>query len=243
MSSNWLSWFQASPKEREESETRDLLVAAKAAQRTARLGDDAAIQSLASDIIAEVCERHDVTPSVPLSEALFEVIRDLLYFDSLAFDLPTEGDLDTLTIDEGVSLRARLRTHLRFMQARSRLLPLWSDKLTWIFAGMLGYLPPSAFTDLDEDGVASDDSVVFPKARILDLCDNVPEVIERLLCTLYDQDIVEAQLFERVRERIEENLYTASGVPPHRRHDAAGKLVVPTQSKLSDPEALVAAYC
>jgi len=242
VSSNWLSWFQSSPKQREAAETRELVRRARAEGGRATLRDDKAILDLATEIVFEVCERHGVTPAAPLADALYWVIHDLVYFDGLRVDTPAEDDLATLTLDEGVRLRAKLNRHLHYMAAESRLLPVWREKLVWIFSGMLEYFPPSAFTDIDENGIATDDSVVFPKARALDLCDSLPVVLERLLATLYDDDIADARLFEGVRERLTENIHRASGFEPPYQSDTRGKIVLPTKNKLTDPKALVDTY-
>ncbi|MGE0356481.1 MAG: type IV secretory system conjugative DNA transfer family protein [Burkholderiales bacterium] len=242
MSSNWLSWFQPSPKQREAAETRELVRRVRDEGRRATLRDEKAILDLATEIVFEVCERHGVTPAAPLADALYWVIHDLVYFDGLRVETPADDDLATLTLDEGVRLRAKLNRHLHYVAAEDRLLPVWREKLVWIFAGMLEYFPPSAFTDIDEDGHATDDSVVFPKARALDLCDSLPVVLERLLATLYDDDVADARLFEGVRERLTENIHRASGFEPPYGMEARGKLVFPTKSKLKDPGALVDTY-
>src|SRR5204863_10112342 len=67
----------------------------------------------------------------------------------------------------------------------------------------------SAFTDVDEKGVAADDSVVLPEAKAYDLCDNLPEVLDRTLGTFFDADVVNAHLFEILRERFNDNAFRA----------------------------------
>lgn len=238
MSANWKSWLQPSPKAQEEKETRALLLRAETLARTGTFRTEESILDLATEIVVEVCEQHEVTPSAPLGDALYQVIRDLLYAEGFVVDLPKERDLQHLTLEEGVRLRATLRRYIRFEEAQDRLLPIWKEKLVWIFSGMLGYLPPAAFTDIDEYGHAQDDSIVFPAARALDLCDNLPIVLERLLATLYDTDVTDAGLFESVREILGRNLDRASGHTDTR----SGSLVLPTKSRITDPEALVSAY-
>ncbi len=242
MSSNWWSWFQPSPKSREQSENLELVERARRESRRSVFQDDKAASDVAAEIVVDVCEEHGVTPSAPLTTSLHRIIQDLIRFDGLHMEFPAERDLETLTLEEGVALRAKLRFHIQFVEAEQRLLPMWRDKLVWIFAGMLGYFPPSAFTDIDESGVATDDSVVFPKARALDLCESLPVVVERLMITLFDDDICNAHLFESVRNRIRDNFYRASGIDAPYTDEKAKRLVLPTKSKLQSPAAIVDAY-
>lgn len=72
-------------------------------------------------------------------------------------------------------------------------------------------------------GDAADDSVVLPEARVFDLCDNLPEVLDRLLVTFLDDDVSNAHLFDPLRERFDNNALRASGIPPEKRHEATGK--------------------
>jgi hypothetical protein len=100
----------------------------------------------------------------------------------------------------------------------------------------------SAFTDIDENGIAADDSVVLPEARAYDLCDNLPEVLDRLLVTFFDDDVSNAHLFDPLRERFDENALRASGIPLEKRHEAAGKARFPSDQKNTSPEFLIQAY-
>ena len=91
-------------------------------------------------------------------------------------------------------------------------------------------------------GVGADDSVVLPEARAYDLCDNLPEVLDRLLITFFDDDVSNAHLFDPLRERFEDNALRASGIPPEKRHEAAGKAIFPSNHKNQSPEFLIQAY-
>ena len=242
MSSNWLSWLKSKPRDSERAETLALLQRVRRMQSPTPFNEKDKLAEFITDIIFEACERFSTTPGIPLGESLYSTIKELMVRDSLLMDFPEPSILSTLTIEEGVRLRASLKTHERFLSAHERLLPIWREKLVWLFAGMLEYFPVSAFTDIDEHGQAEDDSIVLPEARAFDLCDNLPEVIQRLMATLYDQDISEAYLFQPIRDQINENLCTVSGIRPDAHGDQSGKLVLPTKSRLKEPSALVDAY-
>lgn len=242
MPSNFFSWFKTSPRDREFAETLDLVRRVQGMQAQSPFTDEDTLRKFIVDIIFEASERWGMTPGVPLGGALYSVVKELLVFDSLMAELPAESDIETYTVEEGVKLRASLRAHERFLEAQERLLPIWREKLVQIFTGIIDYLPMSVFVDVDERGQADDDSVVLPEAHAYDLCDNLPELLHRLLGTFFDQDIIDVNLFESMRVRIDLNMKIASGVPADATGDYSSKLRAPTDSKIKEPQALVDAY-
>lgn len=242
MSSNWKNWFLGSARERELGDTVDLYARVKSALPDSPFADEERLGRFVIDLIFEICERRGITPSLPLGGALYATIKNLLYFDGLLVELPEESVLQKLTLEESVLLRATMDRHLRFLAVHNRLLPIWRDKLVWVFSGILEYFPLSAFTDIDEAGVAADDSVMLPEARASDLCDNLPEVLDRLLFTFYDDDVVNAHLFDPVRERFDDNALMVSGIPPEKKHETARKIILPSGNPTKSPEYLVEAY-
>lgn len=246
MSSNsWIrlqDWFRGSTRDRELRDTIELYTRVTYARDDSPWGSDDETGSFLLDLIHDICEKRGVTPSLPLGEALWSAITRLLYLEGFIVTLPEKSSLEHLTIEEGVELRATLNRQLRFLADQKRLLPIWREKLVWLFSGMLEYFPLSAFTDIDEAGVASDDSVVLPEAKTYDLCDNLPEAVERLLLTFYDSDVLNANLFQTLRERFDMNAFTLSGIPRGKWAESAHRLVLPTANKNKSPEYVVEAY-
>ncbi len=240
---NWFqNWFLGSARDRELEDTAGLYTRVKSALADSPFADEKRLNGFIVDLIYEICERRGVTPSLPLGEALFATIKNLLLLDGIVIQLPEESALPKLTVEESVLLRATWNRNLRFHADRERLLTIWRDKLVWAFSGMLEYFPLSAFTDIDEKGVAADDSVVLPEARAYDLCDNLPEVLDRLLLTFYDDDVMNAHLFGLLRERFDDNAFRASGIPPEKRRQLASKIVLPSRNATKSPDYLVGAY-
>ncbi len=204
------------------------------------LAQESKVTDFIVGIIFEVCEVRGVTPSIPLGSALYETIRGLLYYDGFIIELPERAIIPKLSIEEGVELRALWKRHLRFQDDHERLTTIWREKLVWLFSGMLEYFPLSAFTDMGEEG--SDNAVMLPEARISDLCDNLGEVLERLIVTLFDKDVVNAHLFEPLREQFDENLLRVSGIPKILRGNSASKIVMPSCNKNTSPEYLIDGY-
>lgn len=231
-----------SAQSREQGDAFALYDRVENAQARSPFRDEDKISDFIIEIIFEVCEQRGVTPSIPLGTALYETIKGLLYFDGLLIGLPERSVIFKLTIEEGVHLRATWKRHLHFLDDHKRLTVIWRDKLVWLFSGMLEYFPLSAFTDIDERGVPADDSIVLPEARACDLCDNLPEVLDRLMITFFDQDVVNAHLFGPLRERFDDNAYRVSGIPPEKRYSSAQKIIMPSQNKSTSPEYLIEGY-
>jgi hypothetical protein len=239
---NWLNWFRTSPRELERTETLSLLRRVEGRQRDSPFGTDEAISRFVVDIIFEACEESRGIPGVPMGEALYGLVKDLLHHEAMIGELPDASEIASITIEEGVHYRAAFKRHERFLEAHTRLLPMWRGKLLALFRGFIEYFPESAFTDVNEDGTADDDSIVLPEARAYDLCENLPELILRTMRTFFDDDITDAHLFEPLREQFDRNLAYASGLDPDARYDRQPKVILPTDSKLSEPSALVDAY-
>ena len=241
MPQNWLSWFLPSPRDTERAETHALLERVRHAQRSASLHTEDAISRFVTDLVIDICERRGVTPAAALATALYSAIHDLLHHDTIIGELPTAGDIETISLEEGVRLRAALHRAERFHAAQARLLPLWREKIAVLFSGILEYFPDSAFVDTDDDGETDDDSLVLPEAPAYELCERLPELITRIMRTMFDDDIEAAQLFEPIRAVFDENLYRASGIAPEDR-DKRVRLILPSDSTIRDPAALVDAY-
>ncbi|MGA8148732.1 MAG: hypothetical protein WB870_14365 [Gallionellaceae bacterium] len=239
---NWKNWFIGSAISREQEDTfalYDDIEYAKTRERSP-FYDDEYRSEFISGIVVEICERHDSAPTRSLWRALYETTWELMYHDGILVDLPERLTIPKLTIEEGVYLRAYLRRHLRFVDDHERLTTIWRDKLVWLFSGVLEYLPLSAFTDIEDTG--ANDSVVLPEARICDLCDNLPEVLDRLMITFYDKDVLNADLFLPLREVFDNNAFRMSGIPPERRNSSVHKIILPSDYKSSDPETLINGY-
>ncbi|MEW8521634.1 MAG: DUF87 domain-containing protein [Candidatus Thiodiazotropha endolucinida] len=241
MSSNWKNWLTGSVERRERKETRALHTAVARTQSQTPFTSDREVDRFIIDLMFAICEECGVTPTDALGNALYAVLHDLLYLEGFLLDLPEARALKNLTLEEGVALRAQLRSHQRFLSDHSRLLPLFKDKLFYLFSGTLRYFPLSAFTDIDEEG-SLETTLTFPEASAAAVCDNLPELLDRMLVTLESEDILQAHLFDPLRERLYDNLYRASGIPVERYNDPHARLVLPSANTNTSPDYLVDAY-
>lgn len=240
-SSNLWSWFRGSSYDREREETVQLYREVERLQSRSPFTDRHTRGKFILDLIDEICDRHGITPTDPLGEALFDAILGLLHSEGFALKLPDICAIDSFTLEEGVAFRRVLNQQVRFIGDHERLLPIWREKLVWLFAGAFQYFPLSAFTDPDENG--TDTPLVLPEAKALDLCENLPELIERVIVTVSDTDVLNAHLFDTVRDQLDRNLLIASGVPYEKRYDVTpSKLALPSKQTAKSPEYLVDTY-
>ena len=234
--SNWKNWLRGTGKSRETDETRALIANIQTLRYREPFGTEEDVDAFIFDLITDIFERHGLAPTLPLANALYGTIRNLMAYDGLIFDLPDQSSLANFTLEEGVALRARLKHHRVFLLDHERLTTIWRDKLYWVFSGMLEYFPLSAFSDGEDDGI------LLPEAPLYDLCDNLPEVLDRLLGTFYDEDVKNAGLFQGLRERFDINAFRASGIPEERWNDSSYKIIMPGMNSSPSSEFLVEGY-
>jgi hypothetical protein len=75
-----------------------------------------------------------------------------------------------------------------------------------------------------------------------DLAYDVPEVIERLIATVWDKDVVDTGLYARVRERFDWNALVASGIDPKSQGTSSRPVVFPIKARWDSASELVERY-
>lgn len=240
--SNFSQLFAKSPKDREAEDTKRLYLEAKALATVGPFGTPDLTQRFVMDLVIDVCAEHGHAPSEALGQALWDTVCEFLVQEGIVFEFTLDEPPPNLTLEEAAKLRKILRTFIAFQKDHRRLLPLFRHKIEVTLAGILGHFPPSAFVDVGEDGQALDDSILLPKASALAMADDIPTVVERSLMTFFDDDIVEAHVFEEMRLTLERNLDRASGIPPDGRQRSNAKWVLPSEHRIQDAGHLVTAY-
>ncbi|OHC69532.1 MAG: hypothetical protein A3H93_15495 [Rhodocyclales bacterium RIFCSPLOWO2_02_FULL_63_24] len=242
--SNWKNWLRGGTENREHEDTLRLVRELRPLCNGVDFHDRAVFGPFLVELIHDICGVLDTTPSMPLGEALYDALVQLLYDDGFLINLPEESALVHLSIEEGIAAREALRRSMRVHTSHERLLAEWRAKLTNLFSGILQSFPVSAFID-PENGSGSGgkaEYVVFPDAAAYDLCEDLGVLIERTLITLSDQYAFESGLFKKVRTRLEDNFLRASGIPLSRRHDEKLNLRLPSEEKKMRAEELVEVY-
>lgn len=242
--SNWKNWLSGGAVSREREDTLTLYREVKRNLSDSPFYDDDTSGSFIFNLVIEICEVRNSLPTIPLGESLYEAIGDLLFADGFLIKLPEERVLERLVLEEGVAFRELLIRNRRFLADHERLLPIWRRKVLILFSGLLGSFPLSAFKDSEDETEeeVETNAVVFPEAFAYDLCDRLNETVERTIATLFDDDVVETRLFEKVRNQLEDNILALSGIPRYRVGDISRKIIWPTNNKDTNAESIVNSY-
>ncbi len=192
-------------EERDQRETYKLFMEVKERFDASPFADPGAAGDFIVELAIEVCDRAGRKPSLALARALYDTTEGLLTEEGSLFGFAEVDWSQPLPLETGVALRRYLRRKERFLNNPEYLADIWREKAIRIFEGMVGYLPESAFGE-DEEETDIDFAFHTP---LVDVIDNPAEVIERLVVTMFDDDIVDAELFEDVRHVIETNTLLA----------------------------------
>jgi Type IV secretion-system coupling protein DNA-binding domain len=238
--SNIKNFFLGSAQDREVRETKALHDRVRASYARHPLAEREKRSEFVLDVVFEICASRDQFPSHSLLQALCSFVEELVVFEGLA-DFPETLSIDMLSIEEAVWLRGRLWQLARFLEDWDRLTTMWRRKVVLIGRDILDALPASAFV---RESTASDagESSQPLSVPLIDLCAAPAATIERMIAPIYDDDIVGAQLFCALRERLEMNLCGASGINYDERHDAKKTVVVPTAYRAQSNDELVDLY-
>lgn len=201
---------------RERSELEALYHRVDVAFQQSRYGGNETIRAFITDVVAEAASRADVTLPDAVAEGLLECVYDLTRHDPVLFWMPVWPD--ALTIENSAALWTVLATKERVLADPDRYENIWREKLIRLLEGFLRQLPV-----LCEGGQFS--------VSIIDVC-NVPQAVERIMATMYDEDIVAAGLFEPLRNQFERNLATAAGMTLDEAKNKPSSIVRPTESDL-----------
>lgn len=217
--------FAESPLARERRELEEQYARVKAAHdASAYSGEDAALD-FSIELVDEAARRANVRVPHDFDIRVKERVYVLTQEDPVIFWMPAFPD--NLTAESATVLRTVLAAKERFLSDPARYEDVWREKVIRILEGFFGYLPLHV-------------SSAPLSAAVYNLCP-VHEVIERLLATMVDDDIVDAGLFTGVREQLERNLLRASGISATEAQKRSSDLLLPTRSKL-DPGAVASTY-
>lgn len=213
---NFWAAFSGPMLDRERAELKGLYARVKAAyERSPYASEEAAIDFCIA-LVDEAAGRAGIALPGDVGLQVMEVVFTLTQEDPVMFWMPVLPD--TLTIDAMAALRAVLGAKERFLSDPKRYEDIWREKVIRILEGFFGYLPP-----LPAEGQFS--------VAVADVC-NVLEVVERLMVTLYDDDVVDANLFTGIRDQFERNLVAASGLTFEEAKRKPSAIVKPASSKL-----------
>ena len=211
--------------ERERRELATLHARVKKAQERSSYGQEHAVIDFVEAVVTEAAQRAGVVLPDDFAFGLKECVYELTQQDPVLFWMPDFPD--NLTIEGSISLRTILGAKERFLAEPARYDDIWREKVIRLVEGFIGELP-----ELPEGGTFA--------VSVMDTCD-VPDVVERIMATMYDDDIVSTNLFDLIRAQLERNFATASGKTLEELQSRPASVIRPTDSKLS-PTEVVSTY-
>jgi hypothetical protein len=199
------------------------------------------MQNFVVEIVDAACDRAQLVPIGPLAEALGQLVRDLITYDSLIFGLPKVSNFNALTLEEAMALRTLMARKERFLLDHERQVGIWREKIISLLAGFLEFLPPTAFKDSWNDA-DPDEGVPGATVGLIDLIETPGQILERIIITFHDDELTKADLFTALREQFERRLCVASGVEWTERHLTRRKALYPSDAKEKIPARIVDLY-
>ena len=229
---NLRAFFAGSMLDREQAEVEALYARVLAAYSTSPYANKQTFTDFIIDIVTEAANEAEVTLPRPLQEGLWEMVARLLHEDPIIFGMPERLSLQHVILEAGIDYQQLLMRKEQFLQNPAHYESLWRKTTTALIWGLLRALPGSAFSQSRE--------ALF-SIPLIDLCDHVPLVVERIMATMYDDDIVQARLFEPIRIRFEHNLAATLGVTPEQALRSGRMAPLPTEWN-GDAREIVAAF-
>jgi hypothetical protein len=215
---------------RDLADTIALYNEVRAAHAKSVWAKDDAVERVSSYIVEQLGEIVALPSSPALAQALDRCQMGLLALETTIFSAPQiDWNVAVLSLKEQVDLRRFLRAQQHFLANEDRVADLLVTALGNVCGGIISELP--------ELSTASDSAFTVP---LIALVSNVADVVDRIIGTLINPQLLDAGLFAVVHERLYDNVCLASGIPPH--EDRPRKpFVMPHQSDLP-PMELVQTY-
>jgi hypothetical protein len=234
--SNTRAFFVGSLAERERTEMYALYARVHDAYQRSPYSDPDGPADFTLSIVQEASDRAGAQPCEPLRDSLHELVWQLLNDDPVFFGMPEPSVLDNLSIQDGITLRTFLTTKERVLANPGRHEEVWREKVIRLIEGLLGYLPPLAFEQIDP-GTGTAFSV-----QLIDVCSRPAEAVQRVMATMYDNDIVQAGFFEDIRSRFEYMLASTLGMTKERAAQSGRQPILPTEVTGKHPHEIVNTY-
>lgn len=226
---NIAQWLGGGSRERELSETRQAWDEAQGHWRASPLARQTT-EDRAIEFMQGVADALPRLPATQVLIPLYEIAAE-------AFDLedvePFEPNWTAIEADAGLAVEFRkvLRRRRRYAADYPRIHGIVTRQLKRAFVTYVQALPDACFADWPADGSSFE-------VPLIDLLDEPAAVVQGFLACPYEDESIALDLFLRIRQRLERNLLSVSGLPPSADiDDCVHKIVAPVdQTRLTPPE-------
>lgn len=231
---NLRNWLSGDHRHQELRDTRALWDRTEALWRASPLGTTP-FNDLVRQVVLPVRDRAEREPAGDIVVELCMATHGLLISENI---IPLEADWPAIESDAAVAVEFRemLSRRGRWAAEFDRHFEIVRRELGDAYDHLIQALPESCF----EDDV--DEEALF-EAPLVEVLDQAPVIISRLIWAAYDPDSRRLGMFHRLRETFAHNLLIASGFSPDADIVAIQhKLVYPAAYKDQTPSVLVETY-
>lgn len=185
---------------------------------------------LAQVITKEAIDRSKKRASLGLIEPFFDAVLDLAQEE--AFFGITEMDWNRdIPLSEQIETKQFLNEKQNIYQQGEPYLELWVETVIESFVTVLQSMPSIQTSETDEAFSVS----------VIHLLDKPNHVVEQVLLCFFHPQVLENNVFEALRKRLDFNGMIASGIDPDEKQTTHKKLIYPTESRFEGTE-LSSAY-
>ena len=228
---NWTNlraFFSGNLADKELREVREAYAITARLYENSPYADEESPLSFTDEIVAEAARRANKELPEYLRVAFCEAVWGVLHDPPIIFSMPARPKFEALSLPELAEWRSFLLLKRRVLTDPERLVEVWREKIIRILEGLLGYFPSLAFEE--QQGLFS--------VPLITLLSKPAEVIQRLVATFYDDDVVQAGLFHTQRKYFDNNLLRISGLSPDDAKRPRARIVTPESSNFAPPELL-----
>lgn len=231
---NLRNWFAGDRRLAELRETRRLWTDTEALWRSSPLGQSDPYD-IAMDLVKELIERDEPSPSTPVLIGLHDLFWSLLRAEDIGTLDPNWDAIET-DARAAVEVREMLTRRRRWATDYPRMLRCIRERFLTLCNELFKLFPEACFRrwPLSKEGFG---------VPLIELIDRPNEAIQELFAVPYDDEALRLDLFEKLRGTFRRNLVTASGF--RREEDIVGKidrLVYPNKQKGKTPKQLSDMY-
>jgi hypothetical protein len=234
--SNLRALFVGSMAGRDREETKTLYAQVLRAYKASVYSEDDAAIDFVDGVVDEAFRRAGRVPPTTLRTEFCEVVWQLLHTEPVIVGMPPLPDIAHLSYDSLRQLRSLLTVKQRVLSDPNFYVDVWREKIIRLLEGLVGYFPPFVF-----EPQLSDIQATF-NVSLIDICANPADAIERTMATMYDDDVVRAELFTLVRKSFEDNLARASSLTMEEAARKPRSVRTPSTSRGAAPRELVADF-
>lgn len=225
---------------RDRKETKVLYDQVLAATAASPLGGQN-LKDLPSEMVVEACKRAGAMPSTFILEMLLDLIDELMAEEGLA-ELPEIDWSLPLSMEHGVALRNHLRRRQGFLERFDEYMAQWRATVVDIIAALVVRMPPSALAEEDDDVDTEERPYTNLDVSLIDLIDEPGGLIEEVSHAVFSSSSTGIELFERLRGRLEDNAYRASGIAPEQHASTRKSVMLPSEARNKSATELVGDY-